>query len=172
MIKLISDPHLGHRAIAKYRPWVTSVEHNTNLFVQHWRKEIGKKFIVYMLGDVAFDDASLEVIGNLPGRKILIKGNHDDMVSTKLQADVFEEIHGIITYKKFWLSHAPIHPTEMRNRRGNVHGHTHAGIMEKKTWYGKTIPDPRYINVCVDNLFPKTGRMFMDLDTLKAGCYK
>ena len=87
-----SDPHLGHRSIAKYRPFVRDTQHNSQLFVQDWLKHIGKNDVVYMLGDVAFDDESLKLVGTLPGRKILIKGNHDNFVSTKAQAEVFEEM--------------------------------------------------------------------------------
>jgi calcineurin-like phosphoesterase family protein len=116
------------------------------------------------MGDAAFTDDELIALGNLRGRKILIKGNHDDMTSTALQTSVFEEIHGIIKYKGMWLSHAPIHPVELRGKK-NVHGHTH--MKSVRTWYGTL--DKRYYNTCVDVVYPKTGNVFVTLETIK--CY-
>jgi len=160
-----SDPHLAHKNIAKFRPWVTSVEQSDSMFLSEWGKTIKKRDIVFVLGDVAFDETSLAKLGSLQGRKILIKGNHDNMVSTELQCAVFEEIYGLLSYKKFWLSHAPIHSSEMRSRIANIHGHIHDKIVMNKHL---GIPNPSYVNVCVDHLYPTTGKMFASLDEIRA----
>lgn len=160
------DPHLGHRNIAKFRPFVDSTEHNTKLFLDSWHKTIKKNDIVYFMGDAAFDKQSLDLIGNLNARKILIKGNHDDMVPSIDQAQVFEEIHGMLKYKGCWLTHAPIHPDEMRGRKCNIHGHVHNySIM--KGWGPWKRPDRKYINTCVDVVYPKYGSMFLNLEEVK-----
>lgn len=168
-VYFIGDPHLGHRNIAKYRPWVKDTADNTRIFVSRYLREIRKKDIVFFMGDVAFDEDSLKVVGELPGRKILIKGNHDDYVSTSLQKDVFEEIHGIISYKKMWLTHCPIHPDEMRGRIKNIHGHTHLVSMMKRNWYGKKVLDDRYVNTCVDRVVADSSGYyyFTTLEQLK-----
>ncbi len=160
------DPHLGHRNIAKFRPFVTSTEHNTALFLESWHKTIRKNDIVYFMGDAAFDKESLDLIGNLNARKILIKGNHDDMVSTVDQASVFQEIHGMLKYKACWLTHAPIHPDEMRGRKANIHGHVHDKSI-LKGWGPWKRPDRKYINTCVDVIYPKYGTMFLNLEEVK-----
>ena len=160
-----SDPHLGHKNISKFCPWVESTKQRNDMFFEQWQKTIKKRDIVYMLGDVAFDIESLQDLSKLPGRKILIKGNHDDYLHTLCQAQVFEQIHGIISYKGFWLSHAPIHPQEMRKRTANIHGHTHDKIV-MNAHLG--IPNPMYVNVCIDHLYPTTGKMFMSLDEVRA----
>lgn len=160
------DPHLGHRNIAKFRHFVDSTEHNTKLFLDSWRKSIKKNDIVYFMGDAAFDKESLDLIGNLYARKILIKGNHDDMVLTSDQGKVFHEIHGMLKYKGMWLTHCPIHPDEMRGRKANIHGHVHnKSIM--KGWGPWKRPDRKYINTCVDVVFPKYGTMFLNLEEVK-----
>ena len=84
--------HLGHRAITKYRPWVKSVQHNTEIFLNQWNKTIKKKDVIYCLGDIAFDLESLNLLKDLTGRKILVKGNHDNLVTTMQQMEIFEEI--------------------------------------------------------------------------------
>jgi calcineurin-like phosphoesterase family protein len=162
-VYFIGDPHLGHKAIAKYRPWVKDSAANSALIHKLWNDTIRKNDIVNVMGDAAFTEDELIALGNLRGRKILIKGNHDDFVSTKLQSQVFEEIHGIIKYKAMWLSHAPIHPAELRGKK-NIHGHVH--MKSVRTWYGTL--DKRYYNTCVDVVYPKTGNVFVNLETIKS----
>ena len=164
----IGCPHIGHRNINKYRPFVSSTQQNTRLIHEEWTSRVNKKDIVYVMGDVAFDQNSLDIIGALPGRKILIKGNHDDYLSTNAHAAVFEEIHGIIKYKKLWLSHCPIHPDEIRKCKGVVHAHVHQNSIMRRNWYGRRVLDKRYLNVCVDNLYQTTGKCMIDLETVKS----
>lgn len=167
MVYLMSDPHLGHRNIGKFRSFVEDSDDNTAQFLDQWKKTVRKeKDIVYILGDVAFNRESLRLLKGLRGRKILIKGNHDDLVPTSLQAEVFEQIYGMLKYKGFWLTHCPIHPDELRKQRGNCHGHVHSQNI-KKGWGSWKKDDPRYFNVCVDNIFPKYDSWFVTLDQVR-----
>jgi len=161
-VYFIGDPHLGHKAIGKYRPWTKDSAANSALIHKLWNDTIRKNDIVYVMGDAAFTNDECLALSKLRGRKILIKGNHDDYVSSILQTQVFEEIHGIIKYKGMWLSHAPIHPAELRGKC-NIHGHVHKHSVRK--WYGAL--DKRYYNTCVDVIYPKTGNVFVNLETIK-----
>jgi calcineurin-like phosphoesterase family protein len=164
MIFFVGDPHLGHRNIARFRSYVKDMEDNTNQFVTAWKQTVCKKHdIVYVLGDAAFSQAGLNVLASLQGRKILIKGNHDDMVSTRDQLNVFEEIHGMLKYKAMWLSHAPIHPNELRGKF-NCHGHVHDATILKEDG----TPDRRYLNCCVDALMKTYGKPIITLDEVRA----
>jgi len=165
-VYVIADPHLGHRNISKYRKFVSSTEDNTRLIQEDWNRRINKNDVVYVLGDAAFDYHSLALFGNLKGRKILVKGNHDDLVSSHDQLNVFEEIHGIIKYKGMWFSHCPIHPDELRKCKLNIHGHVHMHTI-MKGWGPWRKEDPRYVNTCVDVVYPKFGSCFLTLDYLK-----
>lgn len=165
-VYVIADPHLGHRNISVFRSFVTSSDHNTQLITDDWRKRVNKRGIVYVLGDAAFSYDALNIIGNLPGKKILIKGNHDDMVSTKAQCEVFDEIHGMLKYKGFWLTHAPIHPNELRGKP-NIHGHVHNQSIMKKTLLGKKVLDERYLNMCPDVIYPKYGKFLLSLEEIR-----
>jgi calcineurin-like phosphoesterase family protein len=93
---------------------------------------------VWVLGDAAFTVDGLESFRALPGRKILVRGNHDEL-PVQMYLSVFEEVYGITRYKKSWLTHAPIHPDELRGK-SNIHGHVHLN----------TIPDARYVNVSAE----------------------
>lgn len=168
-VYFISDPHLGHKNIAKFRPIVSSMENNTEIFVNEWKKQRVKgKDVVYMLGDVAFTQETLRIIGGLPGRKILIKGNHDDYIKTSDQLEVFEEIYGMLRYKEFWLTHCPIHPDEMRGRKCNIHGHVHHKTVMTKTLWGSEKEHPKYLNVCVDNLHNVFGKWLVEIGEVRA----
>jgi calcineurin-like phosphoesterase family protein len=125
-----------------------------------------KNDLVYVMGDAAFSYEGLAEFGNLAGRKILIKGNHDDLVSTRDQLQFFEEIYSMLKYKGMWLTHCPIHPAELRGKR-NIHAHVHQNSIQHG-WGIWNTPDPRYINTCVDVVFPKTGSCFLTLDYLKS----
>lgn len=164
---ILGDPHMGHRNIAKFRPFVKDTADNDSRIEAEWKKRVNKRGIVYVFGDAAFDDVSLDRIGRLPGKKILIKGNHDDMVSTTSQMTVFDEIHGMLKYKGMWFTHCPIHPDELRGKP-NVHGHVHAKPIMKKTWWGGSQLDPRYLNTCPDFVFPRYGKFILTLDEVKA----
>ena len=158
MIQFCADPHLGHKNIHNFRSFVESSEDNTRQFLAEAAKKLHKRSITYFLGDVAFDDASLALIDALQGKKILIKGNHDDKVSTAFQSLVFDQIHGLFKYKKFWLSHAPIHPAELRGKI-NLHGHVHSATVKRFGFI-----DRRYMNLCPD----VTGQYFTSLDEVRS----
>lgn len=165
-VHFLGCAHMGHRNIATFRPFVDSSQANTDLIVRSWKECVHKRDVVYMMGDAAFTEEALDIISWLPGRKILIKGNHDDYVSTRAQANVFEEIYGMLKYKGMWLSHAPIHPDELRGKP-NVHAHVHYATVKKTNALGFTSTDKRYFNTCVDVVFPKTGQVMVPLDTVK-----
>ena len=85
-------------------------------------------------------------MARLNGTIHIITGNH-----CWLQAYEGMDVRPSLTAKYgFWLSHAPIHPNELRGRK-NIHGHVHN---EAVTYYDEIFeieaPDPNYINVCCD----------------------
>jgi len=139
-----SDWHLGHKGISdKFRTQFESDQHHNESIIENYNKVILKRDTVFFLGDICFDKASLDLIRALPGHKRLILGNHENQYgkfrSVELW-DVFEKVHGLHTRKHVWLSHAPIHPEELRDKP-NIHGHVHE----------KTLQDWRYANVSLEN---------------------
>lgn len=165
-VHFIGCPHIGHRSIANYRPFVTSSDHNTEVIVKEWVTTVKKKDVVYVLGDAAFTTDGLEIIKALPGRKILVKGNHDDYVSTLDQIQVFEEIHGMLKYKGLWLMHAPLHPQELFGKNC-VHAHVHTNTVMIDDGTGVMIEDKRYLNASIDNVYAKYGKFMLTLDEVK-----
>ena len=150
-----SDLHFGHRHIEKFRKHVSSEEDNRTKIKDDWNTHVTKRDIVYVLGDACFTRETLEDFKELPGKKYLIRGNHD-VLDTSTYLKVFESVYGLYKYKGFWLSHAPIHPNELRGKI-NLHGHVHYA----------TIDDPRYFNCCVENLVALYGRSLVSLDEIR-----
>ena len=145
---IISDLHLGHQNILKYsgqfRGGTTSEEHDQWLISQI-NSVLKKNDLIYILGDIAFDAESLKLVGKIKCQKILIRGNHD-ILPTQEYLKYFSQVHGLLSFKgTFWMSHAPIHPAELRGRL-NIHGHVHQNSILDDM--GE--PDPRYINACVE----------------------
>ena len=138
---LIGDTHFGHKAMLEYRNFKTMDYHN-NAIIDNWNSVVNKKDTVWVLGDVAFGAAFVSCIEKCNGYKKLVMGNHD-LQSVIKYRQYFGQIYGIIRVNDFILSHAPIHPNELKYRwKYNVHGHIH----HKEN----NIDDPRYFNVNAD----------------------
>ena len=149
----ISDLHFGHKKIVQFgnqngislRSGDTYVE-NMHIIAQNCIDTVTKRDLLYILGDAAFTEDGLEAIKEIPGRKILVRGNHDNYFKTEQLLRVFESIEGLVRYKNAWLSHAPIHPAELRGKI-NIHGHVHNQSIRNQ-YTGEY--DERYINVCCE----------------------
>lgn len=143
-VYVISDLHLGHKKILdfsnEFRSGATVDEHDSWI-IDQWNSVITERDTVYVLGDVAFSREALKKCLLLRGNKKLITGNHDVYKMHEYSEAGFEVIRGLVRYKGFWLSHAPIHPLELRGLH-NIHGHLH----------DRVIDDDRYVNVCVERL--------------------
>lgn len=147
----VGDLHLGHKAITKYRD-VESVAHNNELMVENILKVVRKRDTLWLHGDIFFSSEVMyeyaPVLSERIGYLHLILGNHDfermpqaeKLLCLNYLLDLGYQIHGLVKNRGIWLSHAPIHPDELR---GSLccHGHVHTA----------TIDDPRYVNVSVDN---------------------
>ena len=118
-----SDLHLGHDLASEKRGFKSVADHDSSI-LNTLINQCNKRTILYVLGDACMKKGNLDSFVAIPGRKILVRGNHDNYKSEDY-LKYFEEIHGFIKYKKFWLSHCPIHPQEMYRCELNIHGHIH-----------------------------------------------
>lgn len=132
----ISDTHFGHENIIKYcsRPF-ESVEEMDKKIIKNWREVITSKDIVLHLGDFGMctKERAREIMSQLPGYKILIKGNHDHWNDQVYRDIGFNYVSKFpIIYNGFFiLSHAPM---QLSNTTPyfNLYGHVHN--------------DPNYVN--------------------------
>ena len=95
-----SDLHFGHKNIIRFdnRPFTSVAEMDTAL-IDRWNAKVRKDDLVYILGDVSWygDEKTAELLKSMNGRKILIKGNHDDIGPKVRQC--FESIHPYLELK-------------------------------------------------------------------------
>lgn len=162
---VISDLHFGHKRITdftcelgkSYRAGSSCTENMQNI-ITNWNSVVGKRDLVWVLGDIAFTQEGYDALGELSGRKKMVRGNHDDSFTTQEWLKHFETVEGITQYKGFWLTHAPIHPNELRGKR-NVHGHVHHNSIVN-SYTGDL--DQRYVNVCCEAI-GETPILFNDI---------
>jgi len=159
----ISDLHLGHKNIVKFgkapggkaRGNVNTVEEHDHWVIQQMMSvNPVKRDLWYILGDVAMDGSKLEMIGRVPGRKILILGNHDNE-PTADYLEVFGVARGPMKAYGMWLSHIPL-PEEDLFGFPNIHGHQH---------YNPQAGNSNYFNACIEWL---PGQRPVSLDWLRA----
>ena len=122
MIYLTTDTHLGHENMIRIcnRP-----SNFSDIILENWRKTITVDDTVIHLGDSAFRDNYLEELKNCPGKKILVKGNHDsksafhymqyfDFVCNRFLIRI-ESINILFSHQPQWFHDYHI----------NIHGHQH-----------------------------------------------
>lgn len=122
-IWFIGDPHFGHKRVAEIRGFETVEAHDEEL-QKKWHKAVQPNDIVHVLGDISGGSGggerhALEILVNLPGRKMLKSGNHDSVSgihikhspNTDLFREVFESIQDFgrikINNENLLLSHFP-----------------------------------------------------------------
>ena len=131
---LTSDMHFGHENIIKYenRPFA-DVEAMDNAIIKNWNKIVSKNDIVIVAGDVSFygKEKTAEIVQQLHGRKILIKGNHDGRNNGWWMDVGFDEVSSYPIIYKEWIviQHEP--PTYYNDATPYfyIYGHVHGSEM-------------------------------------------
>lgn len=157
MVYFSSDFHLGHNSILKYRTKFSSIEEHDNHIFEKVNK-LNKRDDLYILGDFIFDSPKIEdylkIFSKMPVKIKLVMGNHDSvsLYNQNIASNILIQLP-LFSYKNYWVSHCPIHPDELRNRYGNIHGHLHFAELN----------DNRYFDVGLD----KNNYDVVSLDTIK-----
>lgn len=78
-----SDIHLFHKNILKFEPESRpfgSIDEMHDTIISRWNNKVTAADRIFILGDVSFGKVTktLEILSELNGKKILIKGNHDE----------------------------------------------------------------------------------------------
>lgn len=119
---LISDTHLNHGKMLTYclRP-----ETFTEMIWERWTQTVKPTDTIIHLGDVGIGNWRNFGIEKLPGRKILVRGNHD-----RAHSNTWWMEHGFdfscdgLMFRHQWLTHEP--STSLASGcEFNVHGHLH-----------------------------------------------
>ena len=154
----ISDCHFGHKNIIKYcdRPY-SSVNEMDEDMIQKWNKKVHKNDNVYIIGDLFYFqiDNITSILNRLKGKKILIRGNHDDFFLKKINinkyfVDVlyYQEIR--LRRNELTLCHYPLYSWK-NSRRSNsylIFGHVHNN--RDMYWFDYYCQNDKALNAGVD----------------------
>lgn len=79
MIYFTADLHLDHKNILLSRQGFSSIEEMNERLISNWQGVVSKEDTVYIIGDFSYRSpvSVKQYLKQLPGRKILIRGNHD-----------------------------------------------------------------------------------------------
>jgi len=131
-VYLIADTHFNHANIATYcdRP-----KDFTEVILRNLRNTLKQEDLLIHLGDV-FIGKEPPWLCDWPGRKVLIRGNHDRSKScTWWMEHGFSFACDGMKFRNCWLTHEP--STSLADGcELNIHGHLH------NIWHGFTSQDP------------------------------
>lgn len=139
----ISDLHLLHENVLRFdnRPFDT-IKKMQETIVSNWNHKVTNGDTVYILGDVSMrgkKEDLISLVATLKGRKVLVKGNHDDVSDYRYQQLYYEivdykEIHDAVDGQNYdlVLCHYPIFSWKKMGR-GTIllYGHTHDSAEDK-----------------------------------------
>lgn len=132
-----SDLHAWHKAVMEFCPDTRrgeNAEEMTELMLEAFNMLVKPDDILYLIGDVSFGGkAKVEsFISSLPGRKMLILGNHDFIIKRKdefrayFTEGVYEAKRVTIGDHKFTMSHEPkAEWVDCHKGVIHLHGHLH-----------------------------------------------
>jgi len=124
---LITDTHFYHHKLVE---WGERPEGFEKLIIDNWRFLVQPTDLVIHLGDVYFGKGSEfeELMVRLPGKKVLIRGNHDRERTAWYMRRGFEVVTNYLSYRHVLLTHRPalfLGPDVELNVHGHLHGNKH-----------------------------------------------
>ena len=151
---MCADHHFGHANILNFTDKdgnkirgsrFNSIEEHDQALIALHNERVKPEDRVYMLGDVAINRRYLWLIGQLTGRLVLVKGNHD-IFKLEDYIKYFDDIRAYVVQltqdrNKVILSHIPVHPDSLGRFGTNIHGHYHQNKLD----------DPRYKCVSLEH---------------------
>ena len=148
-----SDLHLGHENIIRFcnRPF-RDAGHMDNALLDRWARTVdwsAKNDAIVVCGDIAMKrgmtEANFDRIRAMPGRKVLVPGNHDIGGTGELRVKGFDEICALLCAEgdpQLVFTHVPLEADTIPPGWVNVHGHLHHALPT----------DTPHINVSVEQL--------------------
>ena len=174
---VISDTHFLHDNIIKYcnRP-----DNFNELIIKNWKNTINNDDTIFHLGDVACgftgrENELKQIINSLPGKKILMKGNHDTK-SDDFYIDLgFESVNSYLIIEKdglkTMLCHYPLEVSIFESKKSRekqielidifrkeecsylIHGHTHNSVSKYNFAFNASVERLNYSPIQLDDCF-------------------
>lgn len=157
----IADTHFGHEKIIKIcnRPF-TSIEEMEKQIIDNWNNKVSDEDTVYILGDFSFKmtkENAINILKQLNGKKVLIKGNHDKFVGQRDFDSCFEKVCDYLQItenkQQLILSHYPIIDyAGMYYGAKMIYGHIHNKYIPHKDMFCVSVECINYEPVTIEEL--------------------
>lgn len=155
-IHFIGCTHFGHSNVIKFdkRPFDDIEAHDKEL-IENWNKKVGKKDIVFHIGDISYKSPNNTniILEQLNGDIYLIAGNHDKMKDVSKLTRIKECFNGLDLFvadktaddtlkdqQHIHLYHYPVLSWNRSHYNSwHIHSHTHQNLMKDPfyDWYYK-----------------------------------
>ena len=157
--KVISDTHFLHKNIVEFCQRPTN---HDDVMKANWAKVVYPTEQILHLGDLVLGkradaEALLGGDNELPGKKYLIKGNHDKRSRSFYESLGFEVIDPFVLTYMDWDFHFTHYPMKVvPDGAINIHGHIHNNFIEGL--------DRQHVNMSVEvrNFTPQDMRWHLD----------
>lgn len=161
MVYYIGDTHFGDKRVMELagRPYSSTAEMDNDI-VRKWNQRVKNRDTVCILGDFAFNDAYAQIVEQLRGKKVLLLGNHDEVLSieTLQKFDCVKTIYTIDDDgRSVCLCHYPL-LSYNRSIYGGYHvfGHIHNNFNDKAYYLQAQLPNSFNCGADVVGFTPRT----------------
>ena len=120
---MIADLHFGDSRTCRSRSF-HGPQDMERVISRCWNETVQPEDTVFVLGDIG-KQSEYGKIGHLNGAKHLIAGNTDDLYAIAA-AGLFDSISIARWLPGYLLTHIPVHPSQLKGKTINVHGHLHS----------------------------------------------
>lgn len=157
----IADLHFNHENIIRLcnRPFNNIIQMNKEL-IKKWNDKVSDEDTVYILGDFCFKMSkqdAINILKQLKGKKILIKGNHDRYAGQRDFDSCFEKVVDYLQIiqnkQQIILSHYPIIDyAGMYYGAKMIYGHIHDKYIPHKNMYCVSVECINYEPVTIEEI--------------------
>jgi calcineurin-like phosphoesterase family protein len=152
-----SDIHLFHKNILKFEPEsrpFSSLDEMHMVIVNNWNNVVNVYDVVYIIGDVSFGKLTdtIDILTKLNGNLILIKGNHDHVLSRNPSfRNCFVRIEDLLEIKVNGQNYTLCHYPMLSWNKSHINSYQLFGHLHSR-WKGNN----KQLNVGMDchNLTP------------------
>jgi calcineurin-like phosphoesterase family protein len=155
---VISDTHFCHANIIKYcsRPFENADLMN-RVLTDNWNSVVNKDDVVLHLGDITAgvgklkDQYTQNILSKLNGKKIFVRGNHDNGIRCVGMLD---------TFNFYWYG-VKIHCEHIPNTKFqdlgdfHLHGHIHQNIINLKNSFNCSVENINYTPIRLSEIIEK-----------------
>lgn len=175
----IGDPHFGHEKILwlDNRPFRT-VEEMDQALIRNWQDAVTENDIVIVLGDMFWktvpEDRRRGIMSQLPGQKILIRGNHDGDDGAGWSA-VYDARTLDDDGTQVYLSHYPtVAFPDFYKGAAHLYAHVHVSFEASLAEHVRQTLEDLYLKPCrmynAGCMMPWMGYTPRTLEEIETGC--